>query len=54
MDPQHELLRGRLGQPVDAARDVAPTAAEETAYQRVVSRFNRMWTLGDPVAHFTY
>jgi len=49
-----ELLRARLEQPVDAAGDVVLTAVEETAYQRVVTRFNRMWTLADPVERFTY
>ncbi len=49
-----ELLHARLEQPVDAAGDVVLTAAEETAYQRVVTRFNRMWTLADPVDRFTY
>ncbi len=49
-----ELLRARLDQPVAAAGDVVLTAAEETAYQRVITRFNRMWTLGDPVERFTY
>lgn len=48
-----ELLRARLEQPVGAG-DVVLTAAEETAYQRVVTRFNRMWTLADPVDRFTY
>ncbi len=43
-----EILRARLDQPVDAAGDVVLTADEETAYQRVVTRFNRMWTLADP------
>ncbi len=49
-----ELLRARLEQPVDTAGDVVLTAVEETAYQRVVTRFNRMWTLADPVERFTY
>ncbi len=49
-----ELLRARLDQPVDAAGDVVLTAAEETAYQRVMTRFNRMWTLADPVDRFAY
>ena len=49
-----ELLRARLGQPVDAGGDVVLTAAEETAYQRVITGFNRMWTLADPVDRFTY
>jgi len=49
-----ELLHARLDQPGDAAGDVVLTAAEETAYQRVITRFNRMWTLGDPVERFTY
>ena len=48
-----ELLRARLEQPVDAG-DVVLTAAEETAYQRVITRFNRMWTLADPIERFTY
>ncbi len=52
--PDAEVLRARLGQPVDAGGDVVLTAAEETAYQRVITRFNRMWTLGDPVERFTY
>ncbi len=43
-----ELLRDRLEQPDDAAGDVVLTVAEETAYERVVTRFNRMWTLADP------
>jgi len=43
-----ELLRARLGQPVDAGGDVVLTAAEETAYQRVITGFNRMWTLAEP------
>jgi len=34
--------------------DEVLTAAEGTAYQRVVTRFNRMWTLADPVERFTY
>jgi len=49
-----ELLRARLGRPVDAAGDGVLTAAEETAYQRVMTRFNRMWTLADPVDRFAY
>jgi len=49
-----EVLRARLDQPVDAAGDVVLTAAEETAYQRVVTRFNRMWTLGSPFDRFAY
>jgi len=49
-----ELLRARLGQPVGAGGDVVLTAAEETAYQRVITRFNQMWTLADPVDRFTY
>jgi len=50
-----ELLRARLGQSVDAAGgDVVLTAAEEVAYQRVITRFNRMWTLGSPFDRFTY
>ncbi len=49
-----EMLRDRLDRPVDAAGDVVLTAAEETAYQRVVARFNRMWTLADPVDRLTY
>jgi hypothetical protein len=49
-----ELLRARLGQLDTAAGDVVLTAAEETAYQRVITRFNRMWTLADPVERFTY
>jgi len=51
-----ELLRARLGQLAadDAAGDVVLTAAEEAAYQRVVTRFNQMWTLADPVERFTY
>jgi len=48
-----ELLRARLGRPVDAGGDVVLTAAEETAaYQRVITRFNRMWTLADPAERF--
>lgn len=46
------LLRARLGQL--EAGDVVLTAAEETAYQRVVTRFNRMWTLGSPFDRFAY
>ncbi len=49
-----ELLRARLDQPVHAAGDVVLTPAEETAYQRLVTRFTGMWTLGDPVDRFTY
>jgi len=49
-----ELLRARLEQPVAAAGDVVLTAAEETAYQRVITRFNRMWTLGSPFDRFAY
>jgi len=49
-----ELLRARLGQLDTAAGDVVLTAAEETAYQRVITRFNRMWTFADPVERFTY
>ncbi len=49
-----KLLRARLGQPGDAAGDVVLTAAEETAYQRVVTRFNRRWTLGSPFDRFAY
>jgi len=49
-----ELLRARLGQLDTAAGDVVLTAAEETAYQRVITRFNRMWTLGSPFDRFTY
>ncbi len=49
-----ELLRARLDRPLGAAGDVVLTAAEETAYQRVITRFNRMWTLADPAERFTY
>jgi len=49
-----EVLRARLEQPIEAGGDVVLTAAEEIAYQRVVTRFNRMWTLGNPLDRFTY
>jgi len=50
-----ETLRARLEQPVDGAGgDVVLTTAEETAYQRVITRFNRMWTLGSPFDRFAY
>jgi len=52
--PDVELLHARLDRPLDAAGDVVLTATEETAYQRVITRFNRMWTLADPVERFTY
>ncbi len=35
-----EMLRAHLDQPVDSAGDVVLTAAQETAYQRVVTRSN--------------
>jgi len=50
-----ELLRARLEPAAgDTAGDVVLTPAEETAYQRLVTRFTGMWTLGDPVDRFTY
>jgi len=49
-----ERRRARLEQSVDVTGDIVLTAAEEAAYQRVITRFDRMWTLADPVERFTY
>ena len=46
-----ELLRARLE---SAVGDVAFTPGEEAAYQRTVTRLNRMWALGSAVDRFTY
>lgn len=50
--PDAELLHARLDRSDTAS--VVLTAAEEAAYQRVITRFNQMWTLADPVERFTY
>jgi len=49
-----ELLRARLDRPVDTAGDVVLTAVEGAAYEWLVTRFNQMWALGDPVEHLIY
>jgi hypothetical protein len=37
-----------------AERDVALSADQEQAYQRIAGRINRLWSYGNPLDHFLF
>jgi hypothetical protein len=37
-----------------AGRDVALSAEQEQAYQRIAGRINRLWSYGNPLDHFLF
>jgi hypothetical protein len=51
-DRDSELLAALTGEDQDA--DVVLAEDSEAAYQRYVTRANRMWQLGDPLARWAY
>jgi hypothetical protein len=49
LDNVYEAVR-----PTQSEGDVALSAEQEQAYQRIAGRINRLWSYGNPLDHFLF